>query len=126
MASITQVIEELEQMPEKIRDYGERAVKNSIASHGHVDTRNMYNNTRAFVHGTDVEIVIWAKYASYVNDGHGPSVPHHLTATGRPGWLQFKASPKWHPIYTKHANGYGGSGFFDFAYQNILSYIKTL
>lgn len=126
MASVEAVIEELEKMPEKIRDYGEQAVKGSIMSHGHVDTGNMLNNTRAFAHGTDVQIIVWTRYASMVNDGHGPSVPHHTTAHGGSGWLQFKASPKWSPIFTRYASGYGGSGFFDEAYEKILAYVKTL
>ena len=128
MASIDKVIDDLEKMPEKIREYGEQAVKNSIESHGHVDTGNMLNNTRAFVHGTDVQITVWAKYASYVNDGHG----------GAHGKMQaFKISPKWPGYTTKKGKTYRyitysqpgypkGSKFFDEAYRQILAYVKTL
>lgn len=127
MASITEVINALEKMPEQIREYGENAVKDSILAHGHKDTGNMLANTRAFVHGTDVEIVVWAKYAKYVNDGHA----------GAHGKFQaFKISPKWPGVVTKKGKvyryvtysqpGYGGSGFFDEAYTKILAFVRTL
>ena len=121
MASIEATIDFLEKLPEDIRSNSERIAKECIERNGHVDTGNMLANTRAFAHGSDVQLVVWTKYARLVNDGHGGAV----AAPGK--WLQFKSSPKWPgPIYAKKTSGYGGSGFFDQAYVEILAYVHTL
>lgn len=123
MASLNATIEFLEKLPEDIRSRGEDIVKTNIISNGHYDTGNMYNSTRAFVHGDHVQIVVWTKYAKFVNDGHAGADPGHI--------MSFKDSPKWPafngvPIRARRVSGYGGSGFFDQAYVELLAYIHTL
>ena len=133
MASLNATIEFLEKLPEDIRSRGEDIVKTNIISNGHYDTGNMFNSTRAFVHGDNVQIVVWTKYAKFVNDGHAGAAPGHV--------MTFKISPKWpgetyiskttKQPYTAgkrayRVSGYGGSGFFDQAYVELLAYIHTL
>lgn len=136
MASLNATIDFLEKLPEDIRSRGEEITKASIKSNGNYDTGNMYDSTRAFVHGDHVQIVVWTKYAKWVNDGHGGAAPGHT--------MTFKISPKWPAVeyHTKamknagltevsgrkarRVSGYGGSGFFDQAYMELLAYIHTL
>lgn len=136
MASLNATIDFLEKLPEDIRSRGEEITKSCIRSNGHVDTENMINSTRAFAHGDHVQIVVWTRYAKWVNDGHGGADPGHV--------MTFKVSPKW-PAVTyqskamkengltmisgrkaRRVGGYGGSGFFDQAYMELLAYIHTL
>lgn len=136
MASLNATIDFLEKLPEDIRSHGEEIAKASIMSNGNYDTGNMYNATRAFVHGDHVQIVVWTKYAKWVNDGHGGAAPGHI--------MTFKVSRKWPAVEyqskamkkagitqvsgrkARRVRGYGGSGFFDQAYVELLAYIHTL
>lgn len=128
MASIDATISFLEKLPEDIRIMGEQVTKSSIISNGNYDTGNMYNSVNAFVHGDHIQIVVWTRYAKWVNDGHGGAAPGHV--------MSFKISPKWPGYVTKSGNarpyaahrvsGYEGSGFFDQAYTRLLAYIQTL
>lgn len=119
MASIDATIDWLEKLPNDIAEKGREYVRDSIISNGHYDTGNMFNQVQAAVHGTDVHIRVWAHYAAYVNDGHGGADPGHI--------MGFKDSPKWPgPIHARRVRGYGGSGFFDRAAEQLRSYIYTL
>lgn len=129
MASIDATIAWLEKLPEDIRAKGIDITQDSIIRNGNYDTGKMFNSVQGSVSGDTVHIRVWSSYASYVNDGHGPSAPKH-----RATWkkynvskLKFKESPKWPgPIYAAYASGYSGSHFFDQAYVELRAYIHSL
>lgn len=129
MASIDATISWLEKLPQDIAERGKDITRESILRNGNWDTGKMLNSVQGSASGDSVHIRVWSSYASYVNDGHGPSVPKVRKTWKRRNvsMLKFKSSPKWPgPIYAAYASGYSGSHFFDQAYVELLAYIHTL
>lgn len=125
MASITETINWLEKLPEDIKETGKSMVRSSIISHGNVESGNMLNSVQGAAGSNWVRIRVWRWYASLVNDGNRGSgdiiTAKHRTRTGAPGWMQSRSG--W---YARKVHAHSGSHFFEDAYENLLSYIKSL
>lgn len=120
MASISETIRWIEELPNDIKETGKNMVRESILSHGNYDNGDMYNAVRGSAYGYQVKIEVWSRYASYVNDGHGPAFPKRYRG------VHIKPSNKWYGKWVHSTSGYEGSRFFDDAYSNLLAYIQTL
>lgn len=120
MASINDTIDWLEKLPEDIKETGKNYVRQSILDCGNYDNGDMYKSVRGSASSNHVKIEVWCAYATYVNYGHGPSYPHKYRG------VHIKPSYKWYGSWVHHTKGYDGSKFFDTAYDNLYSYIKSL
>lgn len=121
MASISETIAFLNQMPNQIKETGKNIVRSNIMSHGHYRSGTLYRSVRGSASLENVKIQCWCGYATYVNDGRGPVYPKHKTKDGWQGWLRFQDGS-----FHRSAGPYAGSGFFDEAADELRAYIRTL